>query len=402
MSQFDTLRNHAIARLDPTLGAVVQRINVPAFLALLTNGATQNRPHWEGLLNAIIQRARQEEAVITPGITEQAIVSIVWSLFVERQRPKTLGIRGDIVNAIINAAVREAASRQGLPVSPELQATMLTSLGTGSFFQFPGPFAVLTRLQDPREMLGEELLQQLATTIAPQISGLDAGKIARTLTALLVEPRRGNSEGINDEVLTELLRFAANEAAGQLGVPIEVEDARAALRLLLTGEFFRDVIDFSSIVLRTVPRLPVAVVGDIPRLPATLLGLLRGIVLDTVRFPQDVRSSIESILNGTDVPDAILLRNTLGRFYDVATLREIATLLRALFAPENETARLALILYARANGVPITQQHLDVLRDSVLNVENPDLAPILEAGVGFLRERYQDQLLGRLQGLVLG
>jgi hypothetical protein len=186
-----------------------------------------------------------------------------------------------------------------------------------------------------------------------------------------------------------------------LGVPIEVEEARAALQLLLTGEFFRDVIEFSSIVLRTVPRLPVAVAGDLPRLPATLLGLLRGIVLDTVRFPQDVRTSIEAILNGATAPDAIPLRNTLGRFYDVATFREIATLLRTLLSPENETARLALILYARANGVPITQQHLDVLRDSVLNVENPDLAPILEAGVGFLRERYQGQLLGKLQGLVL-
>jgi hypothetical protein len=196
MSQFDTLRNQAIARLDPTLGAVVQRTNVPAFLALLTNGVTQNRPHWEGLLTAIIHRARQEEAVITPGISEHAIESIVRSLFVERQRPKTLGIRSDIVTAIVNAAVREVASRQGLPVSPELQATMLTSLGTGSFFQFPGPFAVLTRLQEPRELLGEELLQQLATTIAPRIAGLDAEKIARTLTGLLVEPRRGNAEGI--------------------------------------------------------------------------------------------------------------------------------------------------------------------------------------------------------------
>lgn len=115
-----------------------------------------------------------------------------------------------------------------------------------------------------------------------------------------------------------------------------------------------------------------------------------------------MRTAIESILNGSHAPDSTFLHNTLGQFYDVATLREIATLLRALFAPENETARLALILYARANGVPITQQHLDVLRDSILNVENPDLAPILEAGVGFLRERYHDKLLGRLQGLVLG
>lgn len=204
MSQFDTLRDLAVARLDPTLGDVVRRTNIPAFLSLLVNGATQNRPSWEGLLNAIITRARQEEAVITPGVSEQAIESIVRSLFMERQHPKTLGIRGDIVNAVVNAATREVASRQGLSVSPELLTTMLTSLGTGSFFHFPGPFVVLTRLQDPRELLGEELLWQLALTIAPQVAELDAATISRSLHALLVEPRRANTEVINDSYFTNL------------------------------------------------------------------------------------------------------------------------------------------------------------------------------------------------------
>lgn len=403
MSQFDVLRSRAATRLDLPLADVVRRLNTPGFLALLANGATHNRPSWEGLMEKIVLRARQEEAVMTPGISEQSIESLLRALFIDRQRPKTLGIRGDIVNAIVNAAVREVASRQGLPVSPELLATMLTSLGTGNFFDFPGPFAVLTRLQDPRELVGKDLLEQLATTIAPQVTGGDASKIGTLLTAILAEPRQpGRITGEDQTLLTQILPLVANAGAGQLGIPIEVEDARAALNLLLSGEFFRDAVDFSTVVLRTVPRLPLVAVGGIPRLPATLFGLLRGIVSDTLRFPDDMRTFIDGMVSGANDPDVPFLRNTLVRLYDVGTVREVAGLLRALIAPENETARLALVLYAQANGIPITQQHLDVLRDSILNAEDPQLAPILEAGIGFLRERYQGELLGRLQGLVLG
>lgn len=403
MSQFDVLRSRAATRLDLPLADVVRRLNTPGFLALLANGATHNRPSWEGLMEKIVLRARQEEAVMTPGISEQSIESLLRALFIDRQRPKTLGIRGDIVNAIVNAAVREVASRQGLPVSPELLATMLTSLGTGNFFDFPGPFAVLTRLQDPRELVGKDLLEQLATTIAPQVTGGDASKIGTLLTAILAEPRQPGRVTEEDRTLfMQILPMVANRAAGQLGIPIEIEDARAALNLLLSGEFFRDAVDFSTVVLRTVPRLPLVAVGGIPRLPATLFGLLRGIVSDTLRFPDDMRTFIDGMVSGANDPDVPFLRNTLVRLYDVGTVREVAGLLRALIAPENETARLALVLYAQANGIPITQQHLDVLRDSILNAEDPQLAPILEAGIGFLRERYQGELLGRLQGLVLG
>jgi len=406
MSQFDNMRNKTLVGLDASFTDVIRRINFPAYLALLANGSTQNRPSWDGLLKAIVKRAGQEEAVITPNFPDQGIESILRSLFIERQRPKTLGFRGEIIEAIVTAAVREVASRQGLPVSPKIISTVSTLLNTGDgtsgFFKQPGPFSVLARLQNPRELLQNELIQHLATEIAPQIAGVDEAGIITILTALFAEPRQPDSlAGIDDAVLTEILRLAANEAAGQLGVPIEVDEARAALRLLLTGEFFRDAVDFSTVVLRTIPRLPGDILSDIPSLPRDILGLLQGIVTDVRDFPHAMVSLIEGIFTDSANPNVPLLRETIARLYEVATLREIASLLRALIAPENETARLALVLYARANGVPITQQHLDVLRDSILNVDNPNFAPILVTGVDFLRDRYQDDLLERLQQFVL-
>jgi hypothetical protein len=402
MSQFENMRNKPFVGLDNSLTEVIRGINFPAFLALLANGATQNRPSWNGLQEAIVTRAGQEEAIITPNFPAQGIVSILRSLFIERQRPKTLGFRGDVIEAIVRAAVREVASRQGLPVSPETIATVLTLLGTGDLFKQSGPFSVLARVNDPRELLGDDLIRQLAITIAPQIVGGDEARIVSILVALLVEPRQPDSlAGINNEVLTQILRLAANEAAGQLGVPITVDEARTALRLLLTGEFFRDAVGFSTVVIQTIPRLPGDILTDIPSLPRHVFGLLQGVVTDTARFPTDLSDFITGVLHGSD-PHVPLLHNTLARLYEVGTLREIASLLRALIAPENETARLALVLYARANGIPITQQHLDILRKSVLNDENPDFAPIVVAGVDFLRDRYQGELLGRLQNLVLG
>ena len=402
MSQFDNMRNKALGRLDASFADVIRGVNFPAYLAILANGATENRPSWDGLLSAIIKRARQEEAVITPGISEQGIEFILRSIFIDKQRPKNTGVREDIINAIVTAAVREVARRQGLPAPPEVITTVLTLLGTGDFFRLPGPFVVLARLQAPRELLDTELIQQVATTIAPQVTGFDASSIANILTALLREPRQPTSiTGIDEALLTEILRLAANEAAGQLGVPIELDEARTALRLLRTGEFFRDAVDFSTTVLRTIPRLPGNVIVDIPRLPEDLLGLLLGILTDARRFPEDMLTFMTGVLRGSADPNVPLLRETLASLYEVGTLREVASLLRALFAPENESTRLALVLYARANGVPITQEHLDMLRDSILNVDNPNFGPILVAGVGFLRDRYPDELLERLQRLTM-
>jgi hypothetical protein len=50
--------------------------------------------------------------------------------------------------------------------------------------------------------------------------------------------------------------------------------------------------------------------------------------------------------------------------------------------------RLAILLYARFNGVPIEERHLDRLHDEVLNPEDPNLGPALRDAVDLLAQRH--------------
>lgn len=58
-----------------------------------------------------------------------------------------------------------------------------------------------------------------------------------------------------------------------------------------------------------------------------------------------------------------------------------------LIRPENRYVRLALVVYARGNGIPLEDSDVDVLRNNVFNTNHPDLGPVLVAAV----DRYLDK-----------
>ncbi len=71
----------------------------------------------------------------------------------------------------------------------------------------------------------------------------------------------------------------------------------------------------------------------------------------------------------------------MAALYRFATPASVAKTVAELISPENESVRLALIIYARANGIPLDEQDLDTLRDHFLNTENPDLGPVLASAL---------------------
>ncbi len=75
------------------------------------------------------------------------------------------------------------------------------------------------------------------------------------------------------------------------------------------------------------------------------------------------------------------LTNTLRWLYGNAAATAVAETVRRIIARDNETARLAILIYARAHGIPLTPEGLDALHDGPLNPQDPDLGPALAAGV---------------------
>lgn len=221
---------------------------------------------------------------------------------------------------------------------------------------------------------------------ALQRAGLDAEAIEDIFAAILVD-RRVPAEVLgNEKALTVLLR-AALASQGIEASPKEVRDIQA---LLASGEFFGDVVDVTGAVFRVLPRLPRAILKDIPEMPSLPGTLVGGLFGDLGALLGGLRTIVDDIGEDgrLDVTPQVLNR-TLTTLYGVATVDTTRSLIRELIDPKNRSVRLAIVLYARANGIPIKEKHLDVLRDSVLSSRDPDFGPALAVAAKALATRYE-------------
>lgn len=292
-------------------------------------------------------------------------------------------------------AVRDASAAGRLP--PEA-AERIAPLAAR--LHFPGQLILLaTAPTNGHGPVGDELLSGASALGAKQselrAAGIDAETIEQGLRALLLE-HRAPTELLRDE----RLQAAALEAAGRFlasrGVPITPTEAKTALRLITSGESFRDIGAATSVIAHAVPALPLAIGRDVPRAPWIVIGrLVPAILLDVPGLPFEVAKVIgTTLLDGSLGEAPSPLPRTIRVLYELSSLRTIAETLRALIGRDNESFRLALILYARAHGVPLDESQLDVLHDSVLNTDAPDLGPALVAAV----KAYADQgKLGKLR-----
>jgi hypothetical protein len=95
-----------------------------------------------------------------------------------------------------------------------------------------------------------------------------------------------------------------------------------------------------------------------------------------------------------------LLTHTLRTLYATASIAAISEMIRTLLAKDNETFRLAVVLYARSAGIPIEDADLDVLRESAFNTDGPDLGPALDRAIERLEENLgRNFLIGVLERL---
>jgi len=70
-----------------------------------------------------------------------------------------------------------------------------------------------------------------------------------------------------------------------------------------------------------------------------------------------------------------------------AVPRDAAETLRALIAPKNRTVRLAMLIYARTQGVDIDEHDLDAMYRAI-DPANSDLAPLLNRGLARVQSQY--------------
>jgi hypothetical protein len=163
------------------------------------------------------------------------------------------------------------------------------------------------------------------------------------------------------------------------------EQVERVAELLATGEFYRDIAGTTAATLATAHALPLAIAEDIrwsPRAIRLLLALSR----DLRGTSASAWAVFAQLRGGKLERPPALLTHTLRILYATATLATISEMIRSLLAKDNETFRLAVVIYARSAGIPIEEADLDVLRESAFNTDDPNLGPILDVAIERLEE----------------
>lgn len=239
---------------------------------------------------------------------------------------------------------------------------------------FPAALAVLGVGQAPPPGPPPELLDQ----VAAQVGGADGERLRHALQQLFVA-RKPSGEAGSQEVLVRALQVGGGIARS--GLPVTPEEAAQVLELLRSGEFFSDAAGTTSAVVQLTQQLPLALVRDIPRTPRRLDELGEALVRDGADALGHISELAADLLDGQLDRPPSPLTNTLRWLYGNAAATAVAETVRRIIARDNETARLAILIYARAHGIPLTPEGLDALHDGPLNPRDPDLGPALAAGV---------------------
>jgi hypothetical protein len=252
---------------------------------------------------------------------------------------------------------------------------------------FPGLLAVLGAGNQRSGLLGAELLSAAAQDVAfegPPDQKLEPGAVQRFLVDVLQRHRSLSDipvrESEGEELKRERFKQGIAALARRSGMLPSLDQTERIASLLSNGEFFRDIGSATAATLWTVRALPLAVAEDIhwsPRAIRLLLALRR----DLRGTPASAWKVFAQLRGGElDDPPAVL-SNTLRVLYETASIAAVSEMIRTLLAKDNESFRLAVVLYARSAGIPIEEADLDVLRDSVFDTDEPDLGPALARAV---------------------
>jgi hypothetical protein len=248
---------------------------------------------------------------------------------------------------------------------------------------FPALLGLLGTSKTSSGQLGEDLLNDAAADVesAAPAPGVSADDVKRLLTGVFRhqgKPSDVSLPGLGDGDLRDKVFDKGVEAlAKRSGIPITPAQAKKIANLLATGEFFRDIGSATAAILFTVRGLPVALVRDVPRFPLALIRLPLAVTRDLSGTAFSVPAVFSDLRDGKLDDPPVVLKHTLTALYSSASIGSISEMIRTLIQKDNETVRLAIIIYARSNGIPLEEEDLDALRDSVFNTDDPDLGPVL-------------------------
>jgi hypothetical protein len=185
--------------------------------------------------------------------------------------------------------------------------------------------------------------------------------------------------------LTVGLTPAAAPASAQLAetatgfvyawLPVTPAQAREVTALLGSpGVVAVDLVDATNVVIGAIPSTPGALLHDVLNAPSRHLHMIHGLITDVI--------DLAARPKGTG-----LFGNTLRALHRSALFSATADVARRVTEPTNRTVRLAIVLAARTQGLPVEAVDLDAVRQAI-DRDSPDLGPLLARVLERLAQLY--------------
>ena len=178
--------------------------------------------------------------------------------------------------------------------------------------------------------------------------------------------------------LREELKRVALDKVGE-STPLHPDEANRVKKLIASGEVFHDIFYSFKVI------FSLAKPDHFSRLDESFRGYIKAIIvlprsilsdLNPDDAFENISAQIAQLKAGESPDDIVILDNTLKTIYSVSDVGNIIDVINTLLAPENESLRIALSVYARLNGINLEQQDIDKVRETILDRDNPQLGSL--------------------------
>lgn len=198
------------------------------------------------------------------------------------------------------------------------------------------------------------------------------------LNSMLVNRNLPEELRNNPQLRNELMQVAKDKADKSL--PLRGKEAELAFELIKSGEVFHDLF-YTFKVLFSLIIIPDnfsdlddsfnAYMSALTDLPESMIS-----DLDPSKAFKNISTQLKRVKENKPLQDPEILNNTLQTVYSAPEVGNTINVLNALVAPENETLRIALLVYARLNGINLEEQDIDKVRNTILNKDKPNLGSL--------------------------
>ncbi len=180
----------------------------------------------------------------------------------------------------------------------------------------------------------------------------------------------------------ELIQMAIAGGVDNLGV--EPSEARQALELISSGQFYRDISSSVITVAKILPKLANKLIVNPPKLSDKFRQSFAAIKQDFSDNPSAIQC-LDRLKKQELCEAPKVLQHTLKVLFESPTISVTKETVNVLL--EKQSIRLAVILYAKSNGIDIDQEDIDAVQ-SVLNEPEPELGKFFSIAINRMVEKH--------------